>query len=48
MHDNGTTFLQRTTDVDIVFSNRTYNKSSDITWEDLQKLNAGKWFVEVK
>ncbi|KAB5571230.1 hypothetical protein PHYPO_G00222640 [Pangasianodon hypophthalmus] len=45
MHDNGMNFLRRTTNVDDVFQNRTYSKSSDFTWEELQRLNAGEWFV---
>ncbi|GAA6109679.1 glycerophosphoinositol inositolphosphodiesterase GDPD2 [Tachysurus ichikawai] len=46
MHDHGKTFLQRTTNVDVVFPNRTYNSSSDFTWEELQRLNAGEWFIK--
>ncbi|KAK3535734.1 hypothetical protein QTP70_020980 [Hemibagrus guttatus] len=46
MHDHGERFLQRTTNVDVVFPNRTYNRSSDFTWEELQKLNAGEWFIK--
>ncbi|KAK1804290.1 hypothetical protein P4O66_020017, partial [Electrophorus voltai] len=46
MHDSGKGFLHRTTNVDAVFPNRTYNSSSDITWEELQMLNAGDWFVK--
>lgn len=47
MHDEGEKFLQRTTNVDVVFPNRTFNNSSDITMEELQNLNAGEWFVKV-
>ncbi|XP_072519527.1 glycerophosphoinositol inositolphosphodiesterase GDPD2 [Salminus brasiliensis] len=46
MHDNKKNFLKRTTNVDTVFPNRTYNTSSDFTWEELQKLNAGDWFLK--
>lgn len=34
--------------MDVVFPNRMFNNSSDITWEELQNLNAGEWFVKVK
>lgn len=47
MHDHGGKFLQRTTNVDVEFPNRTFNNSSDISMEELQKLNAGEWFVKV-
>ncbi|KAM9470596.1 glycerophosphoinositol inositolphosphodiesterase GDPD2 [Clarias gariepinus] len=46
MHDQGKRFLERTTNVKDVFPNRMYNTSSDFTWEDLRKLNAGEWFVK--
>ncbi|KAI5105125.1 glycerophosphoinositol inositolphosphodiesterase GDPD2 isoform X2 [Silurus meridionalis] len=46
MHDHGKKFLKRTTNVDLVFPNRTYNTSSDFTWDELQRLNAGEWFVK--
>ncbi|KAI4889655.1 hypothetical protein NFI96_010719 [Prochilodus magdalenae] len=46
MHDHGSKFLKRTTNVDIVFPNRTYNTSSDFTMEELRKLNAGDWFLK--
>ncbi|TSQ81016.1 Glycerophosphoinositol inositolphosphodiesterase GDPD2 [Bagarius yarrelli] len=46
MHDVGKKFLRRTTNIDDVFPNRTYNSSSDFTWEELQKLNAGEWFIK--
>lgn len=47
MHDKGEKFLQKTTDVDVVFSNQTFNNSSDITMKELLNLNAGEWFVKV-
>ncbi|KAG7329165.1 hypothetical protein KOW79_007339 [Hemibagrus wyckioides] len=46
MHDHGEKFLQRTTNVDVVFPNRTYSSSSDFTWKELQQLNAGEWFIK--
>ncbi|XP_026991805.1 glycerophosphoinositol inositolphosphodiesterase GDPD2 [Tachysurus fulvidraco] len=46
MHDHGKKFLQRTTNIDVMFPNRTYNSSSDFTWEELQRLNAGEWFIK--
>ncbi|XP_076877104.1 glycerophosphoinositol inositolphosphodiesterase GDPD2 [Brachyhypopomus gauderio] len=46
MHDSGTQFLQRTTNVEAVFPNRTFDSSRDITWKELQELNAGGWFVK--
>ncbi|KAF5895387.1 glycerophosphoinositol inositolphosphodiesterase GDPD2, partial [Clarias magur] len=46
MHDHDEKFLERTTNVKDVFQNRRYNTSSDFKWEDLQKLNAGEWFVK--
>lgn len=46
MHDHGSTFLVRTTNVDAMFPNRTNNTSKDFTWEELQTLNAGEWFVK--
>ncbi|XP_036424952.1 glycerophosphoinositol inositolphosphodiesterase GDPD2 [Colossoma macropomum] len=46
MHDDGKKFLKRTTNVDIIFPNRTNNSSSDFTLEELQSLNAGEWFLK--
>ncbi|XP_059931933.1 glycerophosphodiester phosphodiesterase domain-containing protein 5, partial [Gadus macrocephalus] len=42
MHDST---LQRTTDVDKVFPNRTQQDASLFTWAELQQLNAGNWFL---
>lgn len=46
MHDNGEKFLQRTTNVNDVFSKRSYNSSQNFTWKELKMLNAGEWFVK--
>ncbi|XP_062855901.1 glycerophosphoinositol inositolphosphodiesterase GDPD2 [Trichomycterus rosablanca] len=46
MHDHGKEFLKRTTNVAAVFPNRKYDTSHDFTWEELQGLNAGEWFVK--
>ncbi|XP_078267977.1 glycerophosphodiester phosphodiesterase domain-containing protein 5 [Rhinoraja longicauda] len=43
MHDS--TF-ERTTDIKDVFLNRVHNESSSFTWAEIQKLNAGKWFLK--
>ncbi|KAM9820303.1 glycerophosphodiester phosphodiesterase domain-containing protein 5-like [Neosynchiropus ocellatus] len=42
MHDST---LSRTTDVDRVFPNRSHHDASTFTWAELQKLNAGAWFL---
>ncbi|KAI1898084.1 hypothetical protein AGOR_G00068700 [Albula goreensis] len=41
MHDHGNRFLCRTTN-----SKEAYNHSSQVTWKELQVLNAGSWFLE--
>ncbi|XP_029917108.1 glycerophosphoinositol inositolphosphodiesterase GDPD2 isoform X2 [Myripristis murdjan] len=46
MHDNASGFLLRTTDVKKKFPTRTFNHSSNLTWEKLQSLNAGDWFLQ--
>ncbi|XP_037396450.1 glycerophosphoinositol inositolphosphodiesterase GDPD2 isoform X2 [Pygocentrus nattereri] len=46
MHDNGTKFLRRTTNVDVVFPEREDNSNSDFTLEELQSLKAGEWFLK--
>ncbi|XP_067374345.1 glycerophosphoinositol inositolphosphodiesterase GDPD2 isoform X2 [Channa argus] len=46
MHDQNQEFLLRTTNVKRVFPNKPFNKSTDLTWEELQSLNAGEWFLE--
>ncbi|XP_041051697.1 glycerophosphodiester phosphodiesterase domain-containing protein 5 [Carcharodon carcharias] len=43
MHDS--TF-ERTTDIAAVFPKRARNKASSFTWAEIQKLNAGKWFLK--
>ncbi|XP_045427869.1 glycerophosphoinositol inositolphosphodiesterase GDPD2 isoform X3 [Pipistrellus kuhlii] len=43
MHDE---HLSRTTDVASVFPNRITTHSSDFSWAELKKLNAGAWFLE--
>lgn len=44
MHDE---HLSRTTDVASVFPARTTDHSSDFSWAELKRLNAGSWFLEV-
>ncbi|KAG7225776.1 hypothetical protein INR49_014427 [Caranx melampygus] len=46
MHDNKSEFLLRTTDVKEKFPNQRFTSSSNLTWEELQRLNAGEWFVK--
>lgn len=48
MHDSGSEFLLRTTNVKEKFPNKTFNNSTDLTFEDLQSLNAGEWFLKVR
>ncbi|XP_038631852.1 glycerophosphodiester phosphodiesterase domain-containing protein 5-like isoform X2 [Scyliorhinus canicula] len=43
MHDS--TF-ERTTDVAEVFPKKIRNNVSNFTWTEIQKLNAGKWFLK--
>ena len=43
IHDSG---LLRTTNVKDVFPDRQYNRAELFTWKELQKLNAGKWFLD--
>ncbi|XP_052324718.1 glycerophosphodiester phosphodiesterase domain-containing protein 5-like [Oncorhynchus keta] len=42
MHD---LTLQRTTNVEEVFPNRTHTPAALFTWSDVQLLNAGAWFL---
>ncbi|XP_010868282.1 glycerophosphodiester phosphodiesterase domain-containing protein 5 isoform X1 [Esox lucius] len=42
MHD---LTLQRTTNVEEVFPNRTHVPAALFTWADIQQLNAGAWFL---
>ncbi|NXF39371.1 GDPD5 protein, partial [Nyctibius bracteatus] len=43
MHDKT---LRRTTNVEEVFPERAYDHSSMFNWTDLEKLNAGEWFLQ--
>ncbi|XP_068173296.1 glycerophosphodiester phosphodiesterase domain-containing protein 5 [Antennarius striatus] len=43
MHDRT---LQRTTDVENVFPDRQTDDASRFNWTDLQRLNAGQWFLK--
>ncbi|KAM9413455.1 glycerophosphoinositol inositolphosphodiesterase GDPD2-like isoform 1-T2 [Salvelinus alpinus] len=45
MHDHGSHFLRRTTDVLQKFPGKDLNHSTNLTWEELQELNAGDWFL---
>lgn len=45
MHDEK---LTRTTDVQKVFPERADMNSTAFNWTDLQQLNAGNWFLEVR
>lgn len=47
MHDHNSEFLRRTTDIENKFPGRVHNQSADFTWEELQSLNAGEWFIDV-
>ncbi|CAL8263106.1 unnamed protein product [Lota lota] len=46
MHDHHKGFLLRTTDTKHRFAGRDFNKSSELTWAELQHLNAGDWFLK--
>lgn len=47
MHDNNTRlFLSRTTDADDKFADKDFNSSSNLSWKELQTLNAGESFLE--
>ncbi len=48
MHDNGSSFLRRTTDVKDKFSGRDGDMNTNFTLQELQTLNAGEWFVRVR
>lgn len=48
MHDHNPGFLRRTTDIENKFPDKIFNQSSDFTWEELQSLNAGEWFIDVR
>ncbi|XP_029626915.1 glycerophosphoinositol inositolphosphodiesterase GDPD2 isoform X2 [Salmo trutta] len=46
MHDHNSHFLRRTTDVLQKFPGKDLNHSTNLTWEELQELNAGDWFLK--
>ncbi|KAM6953169.1 glycerophosphoinositol inositolphosphodiesterase GDPD2 [Aplochiton taeniatus] len=47
MHDHGPSgFLRRTTDVKEKFPEQDFNHSTNLTWEELQTLDAGDWFLK--
>ncbi|CAG09803.1 unnamed protein product, partial [Tetraodon nigroviridis] len=46
MHDNHSGFLLRTTNIKEIFPDNITSRSSDFTWEELQSLNAGDWFLK--
>lgn len=48
MHDNHSGFLLRTTNIKEIFPDNIISNSSDFTWEELQSLNAGDWFLKVR
>ncbi|XP_039668794.1 glycerophosphoinositol inositolphosphodiesterase GDPD2 isoform X2 [Perca fluviatilis] len=47
MHDHSTSFLRRTTNVIEKFPGKDFSHSSNLTWEELQSLNAGEWFLKL-
>ncbi|XP_061485041.1 glycerophosphodiester phosphodiesterase domain-containing protein 5 isoform X4 [Rhineura floridana] len=44
MHDET---LRRTTDVEVVFPELAHEHASMFNWTDLQRLNAGEWFLKM-
>ncbi|XP_045885779.1 glycerophosphoinositol inositolphosphodiesterase GDPD2 [Micropterus dolomieu] len=46
MHDNNSEFLLRTTNVKEKFPDQNVSHSTHLTWEELQSLNAGEWFLK--
>ncbi|XP_053285513.1 glycerophosphoinositol inositolphosphodiesterase GDPD2 isoform X1 [Pleuronectes platessa] len=46
MHDNHSEFLSRTTNVKEKLPDKLSSSSYNITWEELQTLNAGEWFLK--
>lgn len=46
MHDNKSGFLLRTTNVKDEFPGQDFSHSTNLTWEDLKRLNAGDWFIK--
>lgn len=45
MHDDGPSFLLRTTDVKETFLGRDADMHANFTLQELQTLNAGEWFI---
>lgn len=48
MHDKDGGFLDRTTDVKKKFPSTSFLQSNSVTLNELQVLNAGEWFIEVR
>ncbi|XP_078116513.1 glycerophosphoinositol inositolphosphodiesterase GDPD2 isoform X1 [Sander vitreus] len=46
MHDHNTSFLRRTTNITEKFPDKDFSHSSNLTWKELQSLNAGEWFLK--
>lgn len=46
MHDNKSEFLLRTTNVKDKFRDKKFTHSTNLTFEELQSLNAGEWFLK--
>ncbi|KAA0709399.1 Glycerophosphoinositol inositolphosphodiesterase GDPD2 [Triplophysa tibetana] len=46
MHDHGSNFLLRTTDVKNTFTDRGNGTHTSFSWDELQMLNAGEWFLK--
>ncbi|KAM4555498.1 glycerophosphoinositol inositolphosphodiesterase GDPD2 [Odontesthes bonariensis] len=46
MHDSKSEFLLRTTNVKKRFPNKTFQRSINLTFEELRSLNAGEWFLK--
>ncbi|XP_034037529.1 LOW QUALITY PROTEIN: glycerophosphoinositol inositolphosphodiesterase GDPD2 [Thalassophryne amazonica] len=46
MHDSGSGFLLRTTNVTKVFPGQDFSHGTNLTWEELKGLNAGEWFLK--
>ncbi|XP_041653951.1 glycerophosphoinositol inositolphosphodiesterase GDPD2 isoform X2 [Cheilinus undulatus] len=46
MHDHKAEFLRRTTNVKEKFPDKQFTDSNNVTWKELQSLNAGEWFIK--
>ncbi|XP_041800287.1 glycerophosphoinositol inositolphosphodiesterase GDPD2 isoform X2 [Chelmon rostratus] len=46
MHDHNPGFLLRTTNVKEKFPDKDFSHGTNLTWEELQSLNAGEWFLK--